>query len=301
MRGPVKTAKKRKSAEKLESSSSSNKRKAKPGTKEMTAGNQENFEMPEGRLACPFKAGIREIGLQNFLNLFAKNITAIFGINPEINVEDVVIVLHYCLQGQALKAGVWSFGTARRRKSTEKLDSPSSSNKRKAQPGTEEMSSEIEETHKIPERSVCPLAGITKICTGVLRNVQIEDDASCFLAVGLHNFIKILSGNSSTIFRNKTELEAKDVSMVLVDYFGENAMKVATSEGIKCVVLYESGLISFKPRKVLPFEAKMNLRQEQAEEKDAHIDIALRKYCYKYGKSLPSNASLMVGKRFLQG
>ncbi|GBM20301.1 hypothetical protein AVEN_195863-1 [Araneus ventricosus] len=85
----------------------------------MTAGNQENFEMPEGRLTCTFKAGIKAIGtpvlqnfdiqenaigylaigLQNFVNLFAENITAIFGIKPEINVEDVVIVLHYCLQG----------------------------------------------------------------------------------------------------------------------------------------------------------------------------------------------------------
>ncbi|GBN76181.1 hypothetical protein AVEN_222474-1 [Araneus ventricosus] len=116
---PVKTSKKRKSAEKLDNPSSSNKRKAKPGTEEITAGNQDNSEIPEGRLACPFKTVIRAIGtlvLQNFeiqedaigylaiglqilVNLFKENISSIFGIKPVINVVDVVIVLHYCLQG----------------------------------------------------------------------------------------------------------------------------------------------------------------------------------------------------------
>ncbi|GBN76200.1 hypothetical protein AVEN_114031-1 [Araneus ventricosus] len=103
----------------IESSSSSNKRKAKPGIEEITAGNQDNSEIPEGRLACPFKTVIRAIGtlvLQNFeiqedaigylaiglqilVNLFKENISSIFGIKPVINVVDVVIVLHYCLQG----------------------------------------------------------------------------------------------------------------------------------------------------------------------------------------------------------
>ncbi|GBM96617.1 hypothetical protein AVEN_256778-1 [Araneus ventricosus] len=121
---------------------------------------------------------------------------------------------------------------------------------RDAQRQIKRRSSQEKAKPKIAELPIGPFKdGIVKISSAVVPDFKMDSEAVRFLALCIQTFSKMVAERASEKFSQKDQLQPVNLKHVLAEYFGDNVLKVAISEGNRCLTLYENGLLAFKPRK----------------------------------------------------
>ncbi|GBN59037.1 hypothetical protein AVEN_214989-1 [Araneus ventricosus] len=93
--------------------------------------------------------------------------------------------------------------------------------------------------------------GVKKAFANLLPALSLDARAAQLLGHRIHKFAKIVADQASKTYEKKEELQPVDIQKIISKYLETKAMSAANSEGSKCLVLFENGLIDFKPRRTI--------------------------------------------------
>ncbi|GBM47508.1 hypothetical protein AVEN_79637-1 [Araneus ventricosus] len=89
--------------------------------------------------------------------------------------------------------------------------------------------------------------GIGKVSSAFYPNFKVDNEAVRSLALCIHAFSKMATEtDDSEKFHQREELQSLNLKRILAEYFGDNLLKVAMSEGNKCLICCEN--LAFKAR-----------------------------------------------------
>ncbi|GBM70226.1 hypothetical protein AVEN_233882-1 [Araneus ventricosus] len=82
--------------------------------------------------------------------------------------------------------------------------------------------------------------------SAIYPNFKVDNEAIRSLALCIHAFSNMITERYSEKFHQREELQSLNLKRVLAEYFGDNLLKVAMSEGNKCLICCEN--LAFKAR-----------------------------------------------------
>ncbi|KAF8773608.1 hypothetical protein HNY73_016254 [Argiope bruennichi] len=94
-------------------------------------------------------------------------------------------------------------------------------------------------------------SGVIKFSTMI--NASIEKRAGHLLGLRIYSFGKIVAEVAARTYNNKYELLPADIKNIIAKYLEKNALKAANSEGNKCLLLYENGLLDFSAKRKIKY------------------------------------------------
>ncbi|GBM43424.1 hypothetical protein AVEN_18597-1 [Araneus ventricosus] len=93
--------------------------------------------------------------------------------------------------------------------------------------------------------------GVKKAFANLLPTLSFDATAAQLLGHRIQKFAKIVADQASKTYEKKEELQPVDIKNIISKYLEAKALSAANSEGSKCLVLFENGLLDFKPRRTI--------------------------------------------------
>ncbi|KAF8773465.1 hypothetical protein HNY73_016126 [Argiope bruennichi] len=115
----------------------------------------------------------------------------------------------------------------------------------------ESEASERAKSEKIEKKANSFKVGIKKTFSNLLPTLSLDIRAAHLLGHRIYTFAKIVVDRVSQTYEKKDELLPAEIKNIVTLYLQGDALRSANSEGNKCLVMYENGLLDFKPRRTI--------------------------------------------------